>query len=384
VLHDSLKLHLIADVTVGTQFSGGVDSSLVAIMVQQELKSDIVAYHCSVRDPEMNETAHAEAVAGRVGMQLRSAELNSDVFMSDLFDRLTWHMDEPLGHPNTVGVHLVSQAARGEAKVLLSGEGADEIFAGYPRYSNSLRNVTLRHWPIKQFIGWMPELNLPFYSGVRSSAEWLKLSMEDELISRTQFLRPEQIMRLLAMEDAAARSESQRRCILKGIAETEPLARHQLFDILTYLPGLLVRQDKMSMAASIENRVPFVTPAMLAIGLSLPERLRATWVDQKIALKRILERYLPPEMSRRRKIGFGIPVQDWLRSPVGRERIHDLLGNASPAADYLDRNVIQEVVKKFESTGEESEALWILLTFSLWVRLFSARPGVLRYGRQER
>lgn len=376
----SVEAHVIADVPVGTQFSGGVDSTLVAAVAHRDLKLDIHGFHCGIDDVELGETAVATAAASDLGIELRVTEFTEEVFLSELFEKLTWHRDEPVGHPNTVGVYLVSALARPEVKVLLSGEGADEIFGGYPRYSNVLRNCEIRKWPLVQrIVSNMPARNLHFYKSLQASANWLRMPLDLELVSRTQFSEPGVVETLLQSPSTLESSLEGRFRILGGITAEDTLSRHQIFDVLTYLPSLLVRQDKMSMAASIEDRVPFVTPGMLAIGLNLPAAQRATSFRQKTILKRMLQKYLPKSSVYRKKVGFGVPIQRWLSSKAAVSRIEKVL-SASPIAEYLDPKAVQAVLTTFKSTGEGVELVWLLFTFAVWLRIFTSKDRVCGAG----
>ncbi len=355
-LRRSVHSHLVADVPVGVQFSGGIDSTLVASFARREMQGDLRAFHCGVQDQELSETPYATEFAKSIGVRLRVTKFDSGIFLSDLFDRLMWHRDEPLGHPNAVGVYLISAAAKREVTVLLSGEGADELFAGYWRHSHALRSNLLRK------CRWLTRL-----PRLRSSAYWVEMPPDHEIAARSEFLDRSLVSRLLG-RDAHEASVERRVALFQTIEAPDPLAAHQMFDVLTYLPDLLMRQDKMSMAASIENRVPFVTPSMLALGLGLDRASRATWTRQKIVLKRIFESNFPGSDAHRRKIGFAVPLSRWLKTSGGQDRIAAV--PTGPLRDYIDLKAFAEL------QHDRPEVAWVVMSLSEWMRIFLSKRAV--------
>ncbi|MGA2770194.1 MAG: asparagine synthase (glutamine-hydrolyzing) [Bryobacteraceae bacterium] len=372
--------HLLADVPVGAQLSGGVDSSLSLAVAQKDLGRRMQGFHCSVEEQTCNETGYARAVAEHLDVRMESVSLNADRFFSSIMEKLTWHMDEPLGHPNAIGVHLVSALARPQVTVLISGEGADEVFAGYPRYSALLRHDRLRRIPgAPAVLKGLPPLDLKYYRALRKAGQWAALSTDGEIIAGMQFVPPAVVERLLG-PGSVGFSEEARWNLLADFRACDVLTRCQLFDLATYLPALLVRQDKMSMAASIENRVPFVTPGMAALGLGLAQSWRATRGEQKVVLKKLLCRYVPREIVYRKKAGFGIPLAKWFRTPVGRERYQWLLDASCPLDACLDRGAVQELIRNYGGGDSETEAVWVLLTLGIWMRLFGSKAAVAEAG----
>jgi asparagine synthase (glutamine-hydrolysing) len=151
-----------------------------------------------------------------------------------------------------------------------------------------------------------------------------------------------------------------------------------LFDIATYLPPLFVRQDKMSMAASIENRVPFATPQILSIALSLPQTSRATAFGRKLFLKSCLNHYIPKKYSSRRKWGFGLPLGAWLSRPEGADRLRSLITQDSPLHGLVDIEIVRDMVATFNGDNEKANTLWTLLSLKVWLDVFySDKPEFL-------
>jgi asparagine synthase (glutamine-hydrolysing) len=376
VFRATVEHHLVADVPVGAQFSGGVDSSLSLAVAYWDLGRPMQGFHCSVEGRKTNELRYARAVADSLAVQLHTINLDGARFFSPLLERLTWHMDEPLGHPNAVGVHLVSALARPLVTVLISGEGADEVFAGYPRYSALLRNEALRRRPVVGALAHhLPPLNVRYYRALRASAAWARCSTSEEIATRMQFVPPALLERLFGTPRVVQQSVADRQELLRRLDAPDALTRCQMFDLVTYLPPLLIRQDKMSMAASIENRVPFVTPRMVNLGLSLPQHWRATWRQQKVILKRLFAEYCSRALVYRKKAGFAIPLTSWLRAPAGQARVESLRQRGCCIYDYLDRLAVEGLLPDVGGGEARTELIWGLLSLEVWLKLFRAKDA---------
>ncbi|MFH0822038.1 MAG: asparagine synthase (glutamine-hydrolyzing) [Pseudomonadota bacterium] len=367
--------HLIADVPLGTQFSGGVDSSLVCAMACRELGRDLTGFHCHVTESDYDETPFAEETANLLGMRLETENLNGEIFFSDLLDRLTFHSDEPLAHPNSLGIYLVSRAAYGKVKVLLSGEAADEFFAGYIRY----RMLLLQRWfqrfsvPAPLFRAIEPAFHgwtRPLDTLLEIAGKAVSSSIERLIISGTAFMRPDRLQGLLNDDKAWDKACTAREPQLEETAGLDLLTRCRLYDVATYLPPIFMRQDKMSMAASIETRVPFAVPEVLAMALRLPPHELCTLFAQKRFLKRCLGRFLPRRLVHRTKGGFGLPLARWFMSSAGRERLHELAASGSPLEGIVDMGFVRPLVENFDGDRDRAEELWNLLSLAAWAKIF--------------
>lgn len=381
LFRQTVQAHLIADVPVGTQFSGGVDSSLVSAVARQDLGADLAGFFCRVDDPGCDESPYAQVIAAALGMTVHQDELNAGVLFSDLLDRLTWHQDEPLTHPNSMGIFLLSRLAKGQVKVLLSGETADEIFAGYDAHRRLLAFARLAGvprallGPAQALCGLSPRLR----SVALLLEEYRGQDLEQLTLTRRQHLDGSALEALLG-PGADHASLAARRAELAPHAKADPLTRFQLYDLAVYLPPIMERQDKMSMAASIETRVPFADVQVGRFALSLPPEQRATVKRGKVILKETLARYVPTDTVERRKAGFGIPLAAWLDSPGGRERRKALAGSGSSLAPYLDPAAVRPLLEG-PPDAARADALWSLIALNAWGRLFLSRDAVLAAPR---
>ncbi len=381
----TVRSHLIADVPVGMQFSGGVDSSLVSSIAAKDLNMRLTGFHCRVLDPLLDESPFADEIARILGMDVQTVELAEPMLFSDLLEKLTWHLDEPIMHPNSMGIYLVSKLAYGRVKVLLSGEAADEFFAGYARYPLLLLQDLLRRRPLlRTAVGGVGRLAGPVggrfntvMNVVRRSAE---VDADSQIVTGLSFMDVALIGDLLGGSDVEASSAGRRWSHLGSENNFDLVTRCRLFDIKTYLPPLFQRQDKMSMAASIENRVPFATPGVFTAALGLPTELCAGLFHRKEFLKRYLERYIPRKWVRRQKGGFGIPLSRWFKGPQGRERLGSLVSAGSPLSSIMDSKKVAALVSGFDGTMAAADNLWTLLSLKVWMDVFCNRSRCLEIG----
>jgi len=381
LFRQTVQAHLIADVPVGAQFSGGVDSSLVSAVAMKDLGADFAGFFCRVAQEGFDETPFAEAIAHALGMRLHRSELNAGGLFSELLDRLTWHQDDPLTHPNSMGIFLLSALAKGKVKVLLSGETADEIFAGYDAHRRLLAFARLAGVP--------DALLAPARALCRLSPrlrsmgllleERLGTDLDSLTLTRRQYLDGAALEVLLG-PGADAASLAGRQAELASLAGRDPLTRFQLYDVAVYLPPIMERQDKMSMAASIETRVPFADVQVGRFALGLPPEQRATVKRGKVILKEALARYVPLDTVERRKAGFGIPMVQWLQSEAGQERQRGLRGPGSALADILDPERLQPLLTP-PDTPLQADVLWSLIALDAWSRLFLDKPAMLAAPR---
>ncbi|MCB2227481.1 MAG: asparagine synthase (glutamine-hydrolyzing) [Desulfarculaceae bacterium] len=381
LFRSTVEAHLISDVPLGAQFSGGVDSSLVSAVARKDLGADFAGFFCRVAQEGFDETPFAEAVADALGMRLHRSELTAGVLFSELLDRLTWHQDDPLTHPNSMGIFLLSALAKGKVKVLLSGETADEIFAGYDAHRRLLAFARLAGVP--DFL-LSPARSLCRLSPRLRSIELLlneRLGhdLDSLTLTRRQYLDGPSLETLLG-PGADAASLAGRRAELEPLAGMDALTRFQLYDVAVYLPPIMERQDKMSMAASIESRVPFADVQVGRFAFGLPPEQRATVKRGKVILKEALARYVPVDTVERRKAGFGLPMILWLNSAEGRARREALAGPGSALGGLLDPDRVRPLLAD-PSDGPRADVLWSLIALEAWARMFLNKEAVLAAPR---
>ncbi len=360
-LEVSVRAHLMSDVGYTLQLSGGVDSSLVAALASQAAGRRVASFAVSLGDHPYDEGKYRKLVVERYGLDHHEVAVDGRAF-ADALPRAVRHMEGPVPHGGCVTLMLLCEQLRSTSKVVLTGEGADEMFGGYLRYGNWRRLA----WQ-NRISRWLPPALLPPvwpFLGVRKYAgfDTAVYSSIYHDFPRMHRLFPDLIPQPGAREAASARFSD---------------FRDRLFasDQIGYLESLLVRQDRMSMAASVEARVPFVHLPLAKMVNRLPRDVRAPGGDTKPLLKRIAEKYLDRDVIHRRKIGLLLPYDQWLGDARGLGRYLDVLtAPDGRLRGYAKTGALDQVVTRYRR-GERKDlpSMWTLVNVEMWLRSLSER-----------
>ncbi|HET7218517.1 MAG TPA: asparagine synthase (glutamine-hydrolyzing) [Vicinamibacterales bacterium] len=366
LLEDSVRLRLISDVPVGTFCSGGVDSSLVTALAAKQKGDAVNTFSVGFDEEDFDESAYALMVSERYKTVHHQLRVGNAPF-SELFPRMVWHNDEPLDFANSVHIFALSELAKRHVTVVLTGEGSDELFAGYPRYripglARSYRHVPA---PMRKLIG-----NVIQDHRLQKLDRYASTEPEDILLFNSSYLRPDVVTGIapdLPMLDASHRRECLEASAALGL---DSVSRASLLDQESFLVSILHRQDKMSMAASIESRVPFMDYRIVEFANRLPTEHKIRRGAGKAIVKQIARDVLPAPIVDRRKSGFGVPLARWFRAGDGMgERIAALPD--SPGADVFDRAALRRLVDEHRANRcDHSEVLWTALNLATWRETF--------------
>jgi asparagine synthase (glutamine-hydrolysing) len=381
-LRDSVRAHLVADVPVGILLSGGIDSSLLTALAAQEAGGRLHTFSIGFQERSFDELQRARAVAAQYGT--KHEELIVAPGAVELLSRLCELLDEPLGDSSALPTYLVCGLAARHVKVVLSGEGGDELFGGYQTYAADV----LARW-----FGRLAPLAAPLVERLPSSDGRVPLDYRAKRFVRAADLPPldrhhgwkEIFSADLRAELVSTRHRSDADPLgvhRDRFAETigaEPLARLQDVDLGPYLvDDLLVKTDRMSMAHSLEARVPFLDAAVAEIAHALPRRFRVRGVATKRLLRHAARGLLPDDVVRAGKRGFSIPAARWLREDMA-EFARDVLSPEALGRDgFFDPQPVQRLLDDHQSRREDySRQLWGLLSFTLWWQHHGAmsKPG---------
>jgi len=373
-LRKAVARRLVADVPVGAFLSGGIDSSAVVALMAEQAPARVRTFCMGFAGaPTYDETAHARVVARRFGTE--HTELVVEPRAIELLDRLVWHHDGPFADSSALPTFLLSELTRKSVTVALSGDGGDEVFAGYRRF---LAGVLSEKLPVLArrgmagVAGLLPEpderrhpvrlVKRFLESGAGSLAERY-LGWSAVFSGAAACLRPE--LRPAAAPESLLAPVRER---LEAPGST--LARLLTLNFETYLPDdLLVKVDRMSMAHGLEVRSPFLDTAVVELGAALPDRLRLRFGRGKRLLRRALRGLLPPEILDRPKAGFGVPVGAWLRQGPDGFLQDRLLAASSPIREYLEPEPVAELVRAHLARERDAGAqIWTLLTLESWLR----------------
>jgi asparagine synthase (glutamine-hydrolysing) len=372
-LRESVRLRLVADVPLGVFLSGGTDSSAVVALMTELEAHPLRTFTVGFEEPEYSELPYARAMARRFATQHQELIVRPEQMSYEL-PRLVASRDEPIAEPTDVALYLLSRLAAQSVKVVLAGEGGDELFAGYPKYSVDALSTVVSALPqavTRALIRWLP------YRQRRAKIALQALSIRDAAErSATWFasFSREERKKLFAPEFLAQVDPSHPAQVFESYLEKQrrrtPLKRMLYADLKVWLPdNLLVRGDLMTMAASIEERVPFLDHKLVEFAARVPTTLLTQHFRAKVLLKRAFERFLPPEILYRRKVGFAVPVGEWFRKPL-KSLVADLvLSSAALSRGYFNPASMETYLQEhFHGIRDRQKQLWALLNFELWCR----------------
>jgi asparagine synthase (glutamine-hydrolysing) len=378
VCHD----HLMSEVPYGVFLSGGVDSSAVVAILQKTLPEKLRTFTVGYEHAAgINEFDFAETVSRHTGTVHHKLSLQARDF-ADWIPKLVWHLDEPVGDAACIPLYFLAKYAKERATVLQSGEGADEIFAGYSIYKkmefmNRLQTGVLS--PVSKILS---RAVSPF-AGTGKVARYLRLfrkPLEERYRGvsghfmegiRDQLIKPG-IFKDRHIENFADKTFSQ----YYDRVSTEPNLNRMLFiDTKTWLPDdLLVKADKMTMAASVELRVPFLDHRLVEFAARLPVSFKIRHGETKYLLKKVMEPYLPHEVIYRRKAGFPVPVSDWFKNGLNSLATEMLLDPKSQVSGFVDLTCLGKMLEEHKAgTHDFSNELWGLLVLEYWFQAFEVR-----------
>ncbi|MFE6861292.1 asparagine synthase (glutamine-hydrolyzing) [Nocardia sp. NPDC057668] len=363
-LRASVRDALVADVPVGAYLSGGVDSSLIcALVAQQRGGEGLHTFSAGFGDDRVDETEWARLAAKVVGSDHHETIITADDFQSD-WARLSRHRDSPLSEPADVAVFRLAELARKHVKVVLSGEGSDELFGGYPkyRYARTTRAAAL-----------LPSAPLRMLEG-RMPADRARLTVALRAISEPSY--PERMRGWFAPFTSRERDGllggPPRRSVLAPYLDGrgDALRRMLYADVHTWLAdNLLERGDRMSMAASLELRPPFLDHRVAELAFRLPSNVKVRNGATKWIVKELARRHLPAELVDRPKVGFKVPLDAWFRGHL-HDMAHDLLTDPSSfVGSTFDRTAVRRLLAAHASGGrDEQPRIWTLLSLEVWHR----------------
>ena len=378
---ESVRIELMSDVPLGALLSGGVDSGLVVAAMSRLLDRPVQTFSVGFDAPgPYSELPFARRVAEHCRTEHREIVVGAADMLREL-PRLVWHQDEPVSEPAAIPTFLVSTLARRSVTVVLTGEGGDELFAGYPKYAADPLARGIARLPAAVRSALLDQLvdRLPFgFRKLQVAGRSARFLDEAERLAawfagfageeRSGLLGP-----ALAGHDGAAV-----RAFETALADTtarRPLDRMLDVDLRLWLgDDLLPKMDKMSMAASLEARVPLLDHLLVEWAARLPGRHKVRGLEGKVLLKRLARRWLPREIVDRPKVGFTVPLSPWFRGPL-RELVADtLLSPTCLGRGYYRPEVVRAVVADhLEGRRDRARELWTLLTLELWHRAWIDR-----------
>lgn len=367
VVSESVKAHMIADVEVGTFLSGGVDSSLIA---SEFTGSKTFTVGFGSEDGHYNEIPLARELAETLELESRSKRISEKEFW-EAVPEVLYHMDEPSGDPSAVALYFLSREAARQVRVVVSGEGADELFGGYCIYCepNALHLYQKLPEHLRRKIARMAS-RMPKMKG-RSFLIRGSMTLEERFIGNANLFSAQERRNLLKCK---TRALSPQELLAGDYEDTEHLdeaSRMQYIDLLHWLPGdILQKADRMSMAHSLELRVPYLDREVFEVARHLPAKYKQKGQVSKYLFRKVARRHLPAASSERRKLGFPIPLGHFLTSEAGSEAVRKAFD--SPAArKFFNREALEELLDGAGcQRGNTNRKLWAVYAFLVWYGIY--------------
>jgi asparagine synthase (glutamine-hydrolysing) len=387
LLTDAVESHLVSDVPFGAFLSGGIDSSTVVALMSRSMRDPVKTFAVGfdADGEEMSELPYARMVAEHCGTDHHEVRISAGDF-TNLAEKVVWHLDQPIADNACLANHMVAELASTRVKMVLTGEGGDELFAGYARYSAERLSPLLR--PLPASVRRLAQsLALRGGPAARARIALYALAQNDErrrLATWFPLMHPEARAELVGDRLNGALERTSPELLFE-----EPLYRtdaRQAINRMLYVDtklwlvdDLLARGDKMSMASSLEARVPLLDHPLVEFAAGLPPSLKVRGLTRKYLLKRVAADYLPAPIIDRRKKGFPIPMGQWLRGDA-RSFCRDLLSPAGLGGRGLfDPQALTRIMDQHESGAADRGALlWALISVELWHQLYADAPAATR------
>ncbi|MFF5098478.1 MULTISPECIES: asparagine synthase (glutamine-hydrolyzing) [Actinosynnema] len=368
-LRDSVAKHMRADVTVGSFLSGGIDSTVVAALAKQH-NPDLITFTTGFERQGYSEIDVAAESAAAIGVKHVVRPVSAQEMM-DALPLITWYLDDPVADPALVPLWFIAREARRYVKVVLSGEGADELFGGYTIYREPLSLAPFDKVPsaLRKAMG---RVSTKIPQGVRGKDLLRRgaLTLEERYYGNARIFLDDQLRQVLRTYDPAVSHMDVTAGPYRESADWDPVTRMQHVDLFTWLRGdILVKADKMTMANSLELRVPFLDPEVFRIASQVPSELKLTRETTKHALRRAIRDIVPAHVLNRKKLGFPVPIRHWLKDEMHDWAVDNV--RQSQTDQYIDKDAVLRLIEDHRNgVADHSRRIWALLVFMIWHGIF--------------
>jgi asparagine synthase (glutamine-hydrolysing) len=375
VMDDSVRMHMRADVTVGSFLSGGIDSTAIAALAKR-YNPKLMTFTTGFEREGFSEIDVAAESAAAIGVEHITKVVTPEEFAESI-PLVVWYLDDPVADPALVPLYFIAREARKHVKVVLSGEGADELFGGYNIYREPLSLAAFEKMPagVRRALG---ALSARLPDGMRGKDLLRRgsIPLEQRYYGNARLFRDDELGFLRARDADLSHVTVTRELYQRTrAAGYDDVTAMQYVDLFTWLRGdILVKADKMTMANSLELRVPFLDSEVFKVASTLPVDQRVTKETTKYALRRALEHIVPPHVLNRRKLGFPVPTRHWLAEPL-HDWAQQIIAE-SQTDEWLDKQQVVAMLdahranQRSGSPVDYSRKLWTLLVFMIWHGIF--------------
>ena len=357
-LSESIKYHKVSDVEVGSFLSSGVDSSIVATLSDVD-KTFTVGYD----NKKYSEIDYAKELSEKIGVKNISKKISKEEYF-DKFPMIQYYMDEPLADPSAVALYFVANTASKHVKVALSGEGADEIFGGYNIYHEpySVSWYNKIPYPIRRFIGILA-YPLRNHTGFNFLVRRSK-KLEDRYVGNAFIFDPREADKIISYEDKRTFKELTKPYYDKA-KSYDDVAKMQYIDFNFWLIGdILLKADKMSMANSLEVRVPFLDKNLISSVIGIPSKYKIVGNETKYAFREVCKESLDDKWASKKKLGFPVPIREWIKDEDVYKKIYDMFSNSSEF--FKTDKIIKLLDEHKNGKRDNSRKIWTIYSFLVW------------------
>ncbi|MFX3630007.1 MAG: asparagine synthase (glutamine-hydrolyzing) [Ectobacillus sp.] len=369
VLYDSVKVHMRSDVPVGSFLSGGIDSSIIA-SIAKEFNPNLLTFSVGFEREGFSEVDVAKETAEKLGVKNYSVLVTPEEFMNE-FPKIMWHMDDPLADPAAVPLYFVAKEARKHVTVVLSGEGSDELFGGYNIYRepSSLKMFSYIPEPGKRML---KALSGVLQEGVKGKSflERGCTPIEQRYYGNAKIFTESEKAKLMKHYNDSVNYMDITKPLYNEIHSYDDVSKMQYIDMFTWLRGdILVKADKMTMAHSLELRVPFLDKEVFDVASKIPTELKIANGTTKAILREAVKGIVPDHVLDRKKLGFPVPIRHWLKNEM-----HDWAVNIikeSETESLIDKKVVLDLLEAHcAGKGDYSRKIWTVLSFMVWHQIY--------------
>lgn len=381
LIKDAVNVRLISEVPLGAFLSGGVDSSAVVGNMARLMDQPVKTFSIGFNEDSFSELKYARIAAEHFGTEHHEFIVTPD--LCDVVDELVWHFDEPFADSSALPTYMVSKMARDFVTVVLSGDGGDELFAGYTRYVVDKKRSGLEKLPKAVRAGLLQTVSemLPHSAPGKNYLYNASLDAVDRYIDSVSSFSPVNKRSLYSaglkqqLNGNSGAGEELFRSFANSVETGDPVDKLLYLDSKTYLPGdILTKVDRMSMAVSLEARVPLLDHKLIEFVTTIPAALKLKGLETKYIFKQAVKGLVPDSILNRPKQGFGVPINEWINAQL-RDRIReDLLEKRTLERGYFEPEYIKMLLDEHErGRRDHSHSLWVLWMLELWHRRFIDR-----------
>ncbi|MEH7649823.1 asparagine synthase (glutamine-hydrolyzing) [Bacillus safensis] len=371
-IYDSVKVHMRSDVPVGSFLSGGIDSSFI-VSVAKEFHPELKTFSVGFQQDGFSEVDVAKETADKLGLQNFSAVISPEEYMNEL-PKIVWHLDDPLADPAAIPLYFVAKEAKKQVTVVLSGEGADELFGGYNIYREPLSLKPFESVPsmLKKLLLRLARL-MP--EGMKGKSFIVRgcTPLEERYIGNAKIFEEPVKKNLLKQYDPNITYRDVTKTYFEESAGYSDINKMQYVDIHTWMRGdILLKADKMTMANSLELRVPFLDKVVFEAASKIPEELKTKDGTTKYLLRKAAEGIVPDHVLNRKKLGFPVPIRHWLKNEMNAWA-KDIIKN-SQTDEYINKEYVLDLLNEHcAGKGDHSRKIWTVLIFMIWHSIYVER-----------